>query len=99
MAKNFWTEENKIMNYDSLIRADMKRRLMKLENQIVYGRDIADLCYNYDFFISQRDKAIQFITDYAEHFVKCLDMYKKKSGRMFSGVQNPSMAANLHSSS
>lgn len=95
MNKNFWTEDNKIMNYDDLFRIDMHNKLMKMENQIVCGKDIADLCYNYDYLISQKGKAAQFIADYAEHFVRSLDQYKKAVGKPFEAAQDPLKAVNL----
>lgn len=95
MSRNFWTEENKIMNFDCLIRADMKKKLMNMENQIVYGRDIADLCYNYDYLIGQREKAIQFIADYADDFVKSLYRYQRTLKRPFSDISNSLKAVNL----
>ena len=95
MEKNFWTEENKIMNFDSLIRVDMQKRLMNMENQIVYGRDIADICYNYDLFIGQRDKAIQFIADYADDFIRSINRYQKITRKPFADIGNPLKSANL----
>lgn len=95
MEKNFWSEENRIMNYGNLFRADLQNKLVKMSNQIVTSEDIPDLCYNYDYFIGQPDKAIQFISDYAEEFVKSLDRYRNSVGKMFTNVQNPMRMASL----
>lgn len=95
MDKNFWTEENRIMNYDNLFRADLQSKLLRMSNQIVTSKDIPDLCYNYDYFINQKDKAVQFISDYAEEFVNNLNRYHQTTGEHFVGMQNPLKMASL----
>lgn len=95
MERNFWTEENKIINYDKLMRMDIQKRLQRMSNQCVYGRDLADACYNYDVAIHNYSKAISFISDYAEEFIKSLERYKRDNGFMFPHVKNPTMVVNL----
>lgn len=93
--RNFWTEENKIMNYDSLIRADLRNKLIKLDGQIIKGKDLADICYNYDYLMTSKRKAVQFISDYADDFVDSLKSYKQTTGVLFPSIDNPLKVANL----
>lgn len=95
MERNIWTEENKIMDYENLFRADMQNKLIKMSNQVVTSESIPDLCYNYDYFINDRARAIQFISDYAERFVGALARYQKATGKVFVNVQNPMRMASL----
>ena len=92
---NFWTEGNKTMDGNSLIAADMRRKLMKMSGQVVYGKDIADLCYNYDYFVVDEKKALQFISDYAEDFISSINRYEKSTGKVFADVISPTKTANL----
>lgn len=94
MQKNFWTEGNKIMSCDYLIKTDLKRKFKNTQNQIIVGSELADNFYNYDFMISNKDKAIQFVVDYADELMKCLEAYKKSTGKMFD-LSNPLKAVNL----
>lgn len=93
--RNFWTEENKIMNYDSLICADLRNKLIKLDGQMVVGKDLADICYNYDYLIASKRKAVQFISDYADDFIDSLKKYKQTTGVLFPDIDNPLKIANL----
>lgn len=93
--RNFWTEENKIMNYDSLICADLRNKLIKLDGQMVVGKDLADICYNYDYLIASKRKAVQFISDYADDFIDSLRKYKQTTGVLFPDIDNPLKIANL----
>ena len=92
---NFWTEGNKIIDYKSLFRIDLQRKLLKMTNQIIKGQDIADSCYNYTYFIQDQNTAIQFITDYANEFANSLKKYNQSTGNVFVGVVNPLLVANL----
>ena len=83
MNGNFWTEENKIMTLNGLIRADMRNKLLAMGNQVMYGREVADNCYNYDFLINDEKKAVQFIADYADDFISRLQQYEKTTGKSF----------------
>ena len=95
MERNFWTEENKIINYDKLMRVDIKNKLNQMTNQCIYGNDLADYCYNYNTVIHSPVKAARFIADYAEEFVKSLNRYKQANGVIFPQVKDPTVAVNL----
>lgn len=95
MNGNFWTEEDRIMKFNGLIRADMRNKLLAMENQIMCGQDVADNCYNYDFLINDEQKAIQFIADYADDFVRSLQQYQSAANKPFRDVKNPLKVVNL----
>jgi hypothetical protein len=83
------------MDFDSLVRADMQRKIMKLDGQIVTCSDLVDHLYNYDYFIGDTKKAIQFITDYADEFIEALNKYYQRTGKQFVDMQNPLKVATL----
>ena len=95
MNGNFWTEENKIMTLNGLIRADMRNKLLAMGNQVMYGREVADNCYNYDFLINDEKKAVQFIADYADDFISRIQQYEKTTGKSFRDIKNPLKVVNL----
>lgn len=94
MASNFWTEDRQVIKFEDLIKLDLKNKIKAMENQVMTGSELANYCYNYDYFIFDKKKALQFITDYADEFVKALDKYKRQFGKEFN-ISNPIRVVNL----
>lgn len=95
MTHNFWTENTKIISFEDLVRLDLKNKIRAMENQIVDREHLAPYCYNYDYFISDKEKAQQFIMDYASDFIRTLNQYKKDYGYEYKCVDNPLKVVNL----
>ena len=77
----------------NLIKDEIKDMIMDYEN--VYGCDLAYEMYNNDYYIIGTYKAKQFLKEYFDDMIECLEQYEEELGETYPDITNSEKLATL----
>ena len=77
----------------NLIKDEIKDMIMDYED--VYGCDLAYEMYNNDYYIIGTYKAKQFLKEYFDDMLECLEQYGEEIGGTYPDITNAEKVATL----
>ena len=77
----------------NLIKDEIKDMIMDYED--VYGSDLAYEMYNNDYYIIGTYKARQFLKEYFDDMLECLEQYGEEVGGTYPDITNAEKVATL----
>ena len=77
----------------NLIKDEIKDMIMDYED--VYGCDLAYEMYNNDYYIIGTYKAKQFLKEYFDDMIECLEQYEEELGETYPDITNSEKLATL----
>ena len=77
----------------NLIKDEIKDMIMDYED--VYGCDLAHEMYNNDYYIIGTYKARQFLKEYFDDMIECVEQYEEEVGETYPDITNSEKLATL----
>ena len=77
----------------NLIKDEIKDMIMDYED--VYGCDLAHEMYNNDYYIIGTYKARQFLKEYFDDMIECLEQHEEEIGEAYPDITNSEKLATL----